>query len=176
MADSTRGVNDNFIERLYATEDEYRIKVGTVDGYGFFFCGTTTELKEVVADLEEELHDECRRIAEDTKKRFNAFTRRDTSPSGYAGKAYRRSGRPATYEEYENFVKGYFKELAVKYNTMKEAERRRDVRTPLSERKIVETYKSISEDDTWIVIITGEDVGKYWTEKEYKEGVANEDK
>lgn len=174
MADTTRGVNDNFIERLYATEDEYRIKVGTVDGYGFFFCDTTTELKEVVADLEKELHDECRRIAEDTRKRFNAFTRRDTSPSGYAGKAYRRSERPATYEEYENFVKGYFKELAVKYNTMKDAERMRDTRTPLGERTIVEIYKAISEKDTWIVIITGEDNGKYWTESEYKERMKNE--
>lgn len=176
MADTTRGVGDNFIERLYATEDEYRIKVGTVDGYGFFFCGTTTELKETVADLEEELRDDIRRYADEAKKKFNNHTRRDTSPSGYAGRAYKRSGRPATREDYDEFVDNYFKELKQKFDAMKEAERRRDVRTPLSERKIVETYKSISEDNTWIVIITGEDVGKYWTEEEYKKGVTDENK
>lgn len=174
MADTTRGVNDNFFERLYATEEEYRIRVGTVDGYGFFYIGTTTELKEKILDIEEELRDDIRRIADDAKKEFNNYTRRDTSPSGYAGRAYKRSGRPATREDYNEFVDNYFKELKQKFDAMKKAERKRDQRTPLSERTIVEIYKSISEEDTWIVIITGCDIGKYWTEEEYKKGATDE--
>ena len=45
----------------------------------------------------------------------------------------------------------------------------------LLDRKVLTMYKSVTEEDTLIIIIEGNEVGKFWTTSEYVNGVSEED-
>lgn len=45
----------------------------------------------------------------------------------------------------------------------------------LLDRQVLESYWSVDEPDTLIILIEGSEVGKFWTTQEYKRGVVVED-
>lgn len=175
MADTTRGSDESFVERLYATEGNYNIRIGCCDGSGFFYCGTTDDLKERLGSVEEHLQGDYKRRYEEQEADFAQFLRRDISPNRYVKTYHGRTHRIPTYEEYEKNVRDWFDLMAKAKASLEKSKRKYLNRKPLTERLIVDFYKSFTEDDTWIMIITGDEEGEYWTADEYKKGVTNED-
>lgn len=175
MVDTARGNEENFTERLLETEGNFNIRVGCIDGSGFFYCGTTDDLKERLGSIEEYLQSEYKRHYEKMEEQFLEYMRRDISPNRYLRTYHARTHEIPTYEDYLKNVKEWFGLMKKSDTAVKKAKMKYLKRKPLKERVIVDFYKSFSEEDTWIMLISGDEEGEFWTADEYKKGMNNED-
>lgn len=76
-----------------------------------------------------------------------------------------------TKEKYAKWYKNILKRIKTAEETLKKVTKRLNTYTSIRERKIVDLYKSIDEEDTWIVIYDGTEVGSAWTTEEFESGV-----
>lgn len=174
MADTTRGIRIgmNFAD-FVENGEEMNVKIGAKDGSAFFYCGTLTRLKYSFDIIDDNLQNWYMQRVEDTKAKLQRALNREWSPSVYASCRYRRSGTVGTYEEYMKAVQAYFAELEKIRREHISAKEKCQNREPLYLRTIYEFYPSIDEPNTTIIIITGDEPGKYWTTNEYKKGTKN---
>lgn len=174
MADTTRGIRIgmNFAD-FVESGDERNVKIGAKDGSAFFYCGSLTKLKYSLDIIDDNLQNWYLQRVEETKAKLQRALNREWSPAVYASCRYRRSGTVGTYEEYLKAVQAYFAELEKIRREHQTAKEKCENREPLYLREVYEFYESIDEPGTLIVIITGDETGKYWTTHEYKKGAGN---
>jgi len=146
------------------------VKLGTQKGSSFIFCGAIKDLdpEELGKELSDKL-DDLLGSAKRTLARVQAlkldwmtyteFQKTNPTPAGFNKWVESKRKELARCEAY------YYKLLA------------REGGYPcIRKRRILDMYPSFVEEDTWIVIIEGEECGTAWTTEEYikNKGVCDE--
>lgn len=176
------------------TSPPTKMKLGTVDGGGFVFCG------DFVPETIEKLDDEI--IIKWAITVANAKSRIKTLKASKERGAYKESleknkkrcitkakseakeeGKTLTdaeidkiseewtftEERYEAHLVNTDRKIKSAEKTLHSTVRKLKKFDSIANRDIVEKYHSITEPDTEIVIITGRERGEVWTTKEYEE-------
>ena len=170
-----------------------KVKVGTKDGDGFMFCGRFTQ--EAIDDLDDEIIiKKAKQIAQcesnigvlERQLTWDGYVyvmnRRFANAIKKAKREAENRGKALTDAE-ENLLKKEYEPTEAKFaencvNTENKIERilkkERKIAKSLknyvsiSERKIVESYASIDEPNTTIVLLEGREAGNAWTTEEYE--------
>ena len=141
------------------------LKVGAKSS--FFYCGTVNDFIK--------RHDayslECERRATYLAKKAQDKLRRmltwNTGPSGYAASVTtnRTDGTkiPMTLDSYNGWVKQYFQAVEAQMSVVERAEEAKKKVVPLIRRDVIRFEKSTSEDGCWILILSGDEIGGYWS-------------
>lgn len=125
----------------------YNIKVGCDDGTGFVYCGEVPKAIDV-HDIDLFLIEKQEKSIENAKKELDVFI--------------------AEMSVLEQKINKAINNVYAKQTRLQQ-------RSHLLQRRIVETYKSIDEANTYIIKIEGDDRGDYWTTNEYKTGKVETD-
>ena len=76
----------------------------------------------------------------------------------------------------ESAVDGYLQKVADRdLKKLRDYAKRFSPWVGLLDRKVLTMYESVTEEDTLIIIVEGNEVGKFWTTSEYVNGVSEED-
>ena len=148
-------------------DKQFPVKLGTQDGSGFIFCGEMSELDTDQLDMEL-VEAKARSICfcEDTIKRTRSKLKNGkTEYPKYVEKC--KDENYITYEEWKQML-----QTRLNYYTKEKPNRIQNMidYVRVSERKVVETYRSVTE-DAIIVIMEGDESGLAWTTEEFKKGV-----
>lgn len=82
---------------------------------------------------------------------------------------------PTTPKDFELWKRDLKAKTTKALDDCKRLQRKIDKFTTIGGRQIVDIYPSIDEEDTFIVIFDGREVGKYWTTHEYETGIIETD-
>ena len=140
------------------------IKLGSKDGSGFIFCGKAYSLD--VEKLNKRIISKNEKALAKAKSRYRLLRSKSVSFDEYARK---NGGECRSVEGYHIFLDEHYKEVKTAYNTLITCADRVANYTDLAGREIVDSYKSIDEKDTTIVIYAGTEVGEAWTTQQYEE-------
>lgn len=75
-----------------------------------------------------------------------------------------------TRKGYNEWLKAILKRITTAKKTKEKIEKRIREYTSIRDRKVIDIYKSIDEEDTYIVIYDGNEVGTAWTTEEFESG------
>ena len=145
------------------------IKLGAKGGSGFVFCGKANTMN--IDRLNERIIDKNENALIKAKSRYRSIKSKSVSFDDYASE---NQGKPFTIEGYRIFLDEHYKRIKTAYKTLLACAERVAYYTDLAGREIVESYKSIDEKNTIIVLYAGTEVGDAWTTEEYLKGGAQE--
>lgn len=154
----------NFKRTILEMEDEQKIKVGCVDGVGYFYVGTAGDMKENLMDY----NDRVRQIAVDAAYRaeagLSAAVSAICSPSDYCKKELKKLSPNITMDGYKAYINDYFTNIIVKKHTADKALDRLNSFVSLAEREVAELRDADAgvDMDYKIVLLAGGERGKFW--------------
>ena len=153
-------------------EDGINVKVGAKNGTSFIFCGTASEFIAKSSTLELEYYNKAVNAVVNARKYLNRGIEAYLSPKDYIKTMYEESGGTdvGTYEHYIETLQRYFKKANNRKQRLTEVEDILENRTALLTRKVVDVYPSITEENTLILIIEGNEIGTFWDSEECKNG------
>lgn len=164
---------------LLRTITTKNIKIGTIDGSGFFYCGPT---KDFIMDLdkwEKSLYDQLMYAKKLSTKQLATAIATLPTPEEYAKKMIREKMQPfcLTLQGYLNLMQDGFERVNRCKKKLDTANLNLRTRKDLRKRRIKEIRDAdkIVDTDATIVIIEGMEPGGYWTIKEFEEGTNGED-
>ena len=149
-----------------AQTDIGNIKLGAKGGSGFVFCGKSNALD--IEKLNKQIIDKNEKTLAAAHDRYRIVRAKSASFNEYVNK---NEDKRCTVEGYRLFLDDHFKKVKTVHKTLRTCIDRVENYTDLSGRKIEESYQSIDEKDTIIVLYEGSEVGEAWTTKEYINGV-----
>lgn len=164
----------NFKECVFNTEEDLTVKVGTEGGSGFFYCGRVADLKENFEEIGENLLQIDKDRVTETENLMKRIKAKNIAPNEWVTAMYRRKGEFGTFDGYMEMLKQWFTDLEKVRIRLLDAKEQLKEAKPLSERTIVDAYKSIDEKATLIIIIEGRENGQFWTTEEYEGGGIDE--
>lgn len=152
---------------------ERTVKIGAKDGSGFFFVGSNKYLVENLEDISARVWNETVRMKNQAEKEFQTYrTGNAASIKIYINQELRKDEPNFTTEGYMRFLAAFFHTMQVKRGTM--VRRVNDWRNyiHLEAREIVDMFEADPVvDDAVIIIVTGTELGAYWTSDEVTEPV-----
>lgn len=169
-----------------------KCKLGASDGSGFVFCGNMKTLD--IDDVDEYIRNSYLRSLEIAKETIQQLSKKNTSYKAYSEEIEQKKARalkladgdpkriakieedfnPSTLEHHK-WKAEILKKLEYSKGVRKRVNKRLNEYTSIATRKVVETYKSIDEPNTIIILYDGNERGRAWTTKEYIEGVSETD-
>lgn len=157
--------------------DKNRIyKIGAKDGSGFFFIGTGQEFLDKVDNLDLDLRKSAEQIAASGRKICRKYCVEAPSISQYlteamtAADANDGKGFKVSFDGYLAMCKKYVDQSNARYKGMVKKEKYAKDWQMLHKREVVESYRSEDEPGGLIVIVTGNEAGRYWSLSEVQNG------
>jgi len=141
------------------------LKVGSKSSY--FYCGTQGDFLKRHDAYSLECERRAAHLVKKAQDKLKRMLSMDSSPSGYATTV--SSARddkklsPLTVEAYHSWVVSYFKAVESQFGTVERAENAAKRVVPLLQREVIRFEKSASEDGCWILVLSGDEVGGFWT-------------
>ena len=150
------------------------IKIGAVDGSGFFYLGTVGDYLENKEKYEEMDRAHFENRLKRANENFEYLLNLDTSFSGYAKRQYRNfknSGQLPNFSMigYNQFLELHSQQLITKYNTLNQEKAISANNSPLNSREVKEVFEAerVAEPNgATVIIIKGSEMGVYWTTDE----------
>ena len=179
------------------THSHLKIKLGAIDGSGFFFCGDlkdidTEHLNETIINgLEKAIQSSERTLTQlkNTPTTYNEFkkNRIKAKTSAISKTIAEQNNEPLTPEQIDEINEKFdisksahekWKQkirIKIRKTEKSKAALQKDINkfTSITNRKILAFYPSIDERDTYICIIEGHERGFAWTTGEYERGYGN---
>ena len=146
------------------------IKIGTKNGGGYFFCGDKEEFIYNLKDIERSR--KSRLVTAHRKAEANAKAACKAPKAGvedYLTSLFAKNSIEniePTYDGYVEFVKERMEEVKKKARYVTKKREQSEAYKTLRKHEVVEAYASISEPDTTILLIKGNEAGWYWTTDE----------
>lgn len=141
------------------------LKVGAKSS--FFYCGTVGDFLKRNIDYSLEMERRAAFLAKKARDKLKRMLSTDSSPSGYASSVSaeksERKLTPLTVEAYRSWVASYFKAVETQMLAVERAENARQHVVPLLQRDVLQFDKSSAEEGCWILILSGDEIGGYWT-------------
>lgn len=144
------------------------LKVGAKTG--FFYCGTVVDFTEHMDEYSFLAMKRAETAEKRAIRRLEAAIAVDASPSAYV-RSMRGDAkiRPLTPRGYTEFLEGFFKTIDLMTEKANKARNARENFHPLRERDVIRVDKSNVEENTFIIVISGEEIGQYWLLSEAKD-------
>ena len=146
------------------------VKIGSKGGISFWFCDkVNTNINKHIQDISDNYHNQLKRASKNKKYRLAHL---EEIYEGKINKFNNKIKNPKKRQEYlEKATKRKNKELELLPKQIMSIGGQLKSWTDLLERKVVDVYKGISPDetDTMVIMIRGQEKGKYWTIKEYQD-------
>lgn len=162
----------NIVAVLKKLPGECSVKIGCADGSGYFYIGSVARFQssygdEFIAQIESELKHQAERRLELSLQRLNEVEQRNITVRGYITNMQKHK-LAYNYDGYENHLRGHFAAIEKLKRRVSENEKALAERTPFAERKIVMAYPSTVDENTYSLLIEGEESGIYWFKEEYE--------
>ena len=175
----------------------FKVKLGAVDGSGFFFCGNlagvdTDHIDDtILTGLEKALESSERNLQalKNTNQSYKHFEEEQTKAkkTAIAKAIEEQHGKPLTPEQKEQINtkfeisrvthRKWKTDITKRIDRVKSSQKtlRRDIDnfTSIKDREIVKFYPSVDEIDTYICIIKGRERGFAWTTEEFERGYSS---
>ena len=153
--------------------DGKTVKIGAKDGSGFFFVGSKEYLAEHLDDISDRVWNETVRMKNQAEKEFQTYrTGNAASIKIYINRELRKDEPNFTAEGYIKFLSAFFHTLDVKRGTMVRRVNDWGKYIHLEAREVVDVYEADPVvDDAVNIIVTGTELGAYWTSDEVTEPV-----
>ena len=166
---------NNLIETMESLPSDAKCKVGTETGSCFFFIGTVGEFLDNLDKIDELAKAFLERRLKVARKNLltmaNAPMNLETYVKTEHGKLKDDILPDFSVEGYRKARAEYLKKLQNRANYVMDCDRAIDLRVPLDQREIVDISKSDKLiGDGIIVIIEGDEAGRWWDHSEQKEG------
>ena len=150
-------------------------KVGAVDGSSIFFIGTGAEFLEKVDKLNADLKKNADAIARSGRNIFRKYCEEAPSISKYMTDALtsadaKKREFKVSFDDYLDYCKKYLDRADDRYKALIRKEKYAKDFPMLHKREVVDEYPSTYEPGTTILIVNGNEAGRYWTEDEVKNG------
>lgn len=174
-----------------------KVKLGANNGSGFVYCGHINEIdidtldKSIVDAYKATYEKSLITIAHLTQKPkgYHDFIkeRNNRKRSKVARTIKENKGKPLTEQQereidkefdvsqlaYKCWLNELHRKLQTATDTKKSMKRKIDTFTTLRSRKVKDAYKSITEENTYILIYDGSERGFAWTTEEFERGYAD---
>lgn len=137
-----------------------RVKLGANHGSGFVFCGDLSE--NAVKRADKELVDGYK----ESKERFRKsilFLKSQPLDYEHFEKECKKLGEANPYRDFHEWRDAKLKEIDRRQKVVKAIRAKIRTYESILTRDVVETYPSISEPNTTIVLFEGSELGSYWT-------------
>lgn len=155
-------------EMIDATEGNYGVKIGTKGGSGFLWCGEVAKAKTDMTAIENRVKAKYRTRLKKAKAHLSQMFTECPTVGRYAKTKYRYTGEFGSFEDYLASLPDYFSELEKAKAKIERAEERLANLVPLGDREVIDAYMSISEKDTAIIIVEGNESGDAWDTEEFE--------
>ena len=146
---------------------DLNVKIGCKDGNAFVYCGRLNEL-----DLKEKDYDLMNALiasATNCNKELTAIKNKLKNPdTEYQRYVEKMKAKELPYKPYGEWVEGLRKSKIKCEESKKGVLTRMLNYKKIGGREVVETYRSITEANTKIIIIEGDDIGEAGTTEEYE--------
>lgn len=153
-----------------------KVKLGAKQGSAFIFCGNIGNID--CDSLDEDICNQYRRNIKSATGSIQALKKKPKGYQDYEREMIAKQEKDKI--EYEISKDGYrrwFNELSRRMQTLRETKSKNERRlkgfTTIRGRQIVEIYKSVDEEDTYIILYDGIENGNAWTTAEFESGVIN---
>ena len=149
------------------------VKLGAEDGTSFIFCGDprtqALNLDKLSEGSLEDLKNELRRAEETLELRKSCAP----TPEEYITHEFEKSEGEfcGNWDGYVKYMKRYFVYLNNLVRKINKINIAIDEFVDLKDRPVTDIYKSLSEENTIIILFKGREKGMYWDIEEYLEGV-----
>lgn len=152
-------------EKVESFEAGQKIKVGCVDGSSFFFCGDRETFLANIDEYNTQLLRRAHWKEQSTRRSLNKFMSVPPTLVQYVAQELEKEHPHPSLEAYQSSVKGWINGCVGRSHNVKEAEKYRKSYVTLSEREVVEEREAEQtvEENAKILIVTGNEVGLYWT-------------
>ena len=154
---------------LEETSGNYQVKIGTKDGSGFLWCGSTERLKRNWNQLENIVKDKYKERLKKAKSHLNGLFMDYPTAGKYAKAQYKGTGEFGSAEDYLASLQDYFVELQRAKDKIAKAEQRLKDLVPMQEREVYKAYRSVVDPDCAIILVYGSEVGAAWDIEEFEE-------
>lgn len=141
------------------------LKIGAKSS--FFYCGTVGDFLNRHDAYSLECERRAAYLAKKAQEKLRRMLTMNTGPSGYAAEVATNKSDgikpPMTVEAYHSWVTNYFKAVELQKSVVERAESIKRNVVPLINRKVIRFEKSTSEEGCWILILSGDEIGGYWS-------------
>lgn len=175
------------------TQADFNVKLGSNMGGAFVFCGNVKDID--ISQIDNDVIDAFRRSKKAAQgeyqrlkampKDFDSFSadmirKRKKAANKYVGidaeaQAYVEEKYPITPQEHIKWRRELLEKKKKALSRSESMSRQIAQYTSIENRKIINAYKSIDEDNTMILIFEGRETGAYWTMEEYRTGLVEND-
>lgn len=151
---------------------DIHIKLGANKGSGFVFCGSA---KDIDFDkIDADICDAYRQTIKNAEVTIKSIEERGKTYDDYKNYVKRRNSSVtkgkktrATEQGYQRWLSGMESRVKSAGKTKEKTKRKLESFTTLRDRKLVEFFASITEDNTFVFVYEGEEAGDIWTTAEY---------
>ncbi len=164
------GRKESFEEVLMEMPKDYKIKIGSVGGNGFFYMGTNTDMLRQMKTYDRKAKDHIRKTHTGALNTYLVV--RDNLPNFEKFKAYqkRKNLSAVSNLDYTKYRNAWMKKLDRTYKRKLETEEHLKNYVELPKRQIIDQFEAINgiDEDTMVIILDGYEIGKYWSFDEAK--------
>lgn len=166
---------NNLIETMESLPSDAKCKVGTETGSCFFFIGTVGEFLDNLDKIDELAKAFLERRLKVARKNLLTMANAPMNLETYVKAEYNKLQYDTMPDfSLEGFHKAraeYLKKLQNRANYVMDCDRAIDLRVPLERREVVNISRSDKLiGDGIIIIIEGDEAGRWWDHTEQKEG------
>lgn len=157
-------------ETLKAYDPTLKIKIGSVDGDGFWFCGTVGYVRQSMEAIDTKIKAYHRKRVAKAKKNLQECLNREPSPLAYLRAEMQKLDPEPTARAYMETLNAYFSHAVRLQNTVKSYERTLYRVVDFADREVVECEMADPEvdEDTVRLIVEGAEKGTLWMTNEAK--------
>lgn len=151
------------------------IKIGTTNGGGFFFCGQTSDFVNNLEDIERTRRTRLKNARKAAEMSVGAMCKSPKAEvSDYLMELLNTTESiehiTPTYEGYVNFVQKRLHAVQKKSRNVTKKRLQAEAYEVLEKKTVVQAYLSITEPDTTVLLVDGDETGWYWTFEECEAG------
>lgn len=159
---------DRLVKILQKLPNKTYIKMGSIDGNGFWYVGTRDEFLKSHEAFSKKMREYCEDRLDRARNVLFRLAKQAPSWSQFLIDEFaladkqRREPSALTYDDYLNAVKAYEAKLKRSAERAKDLKMYLDSFVDLKSREVIETREAITE-NALIILIVGNEEGAFWT-------------
>jgi hypothetical protein len=155
-------------EILVNYNSEKKLKVGAENGSAFFYCGTVGDFIANITDYSLLCKQNALDTFERAKSRLDYRVKNPPTVETFVQSEMKNDKKDFSMDNFFRYIQHYFKSIDRLINSLENAKIKLEKFKPLSERETIEIREAdpIADQNATIMIITGYEVGSYWTVEE----------
>ena len=154
-------------------DDSQEIEIGTKGGSGYFYIGTVGDLKKNINSYNDALQAYADRQEAEARKRFERALQNPPTIEAYMAKLISKydDGEfvDTSYEGYQKYQEKWFASFTSKKHRLEDKEKNAKNVVTLFRRGVHEVFKSVVDKGALNIIITGDEIGRFWDKSEVGE-------